>query len=232
MKFFRNTETKNGSRGFTIVELLISTAVFSVVLLLCATAIVQVGRMFYKGTVINKTQATSRRVVDDVSEAIQFGGGSNDPNSFNVPGTATYPYGVTNIIVQSRCIGDIRYSYFLRSRSVGNNTNDQLPHILWKDRLGADKSCKPQDITTATPGGTGGLELLGTGMRLNAFTITPPPSGSNSWQVDISVAYGATDDVFSKNSDSSVNYDQCLTNKAGGQFCATSPITTYVTRRL
>ncbi len=227
MKLFRFRDNKQSYGGFTIIELLISTAVFSVVLLLCATAIVQVGRVFYKGTVINKTQAISRRVVDDISQAIQFGGGPNEP-SFNVAGSASYG----SVVVQSQCIGDIRYSYFLRSKSVGSNASDQLPHILWKDRLGAGGPCTPQDITSNNPGGINGQELLGTSMRLTAFAITAPVPPSNSWKVDIGVAYGATDDVFSKNGDGSANYYQCTANNTGGQFCATSPITTYVTRRL
>lgn len=227
MKLFRLADSNKSSGGFTIIELLIATGIFSVVLLLCATAIVQVGRIFYKGTIVNKTQATSRRVVDDISEAIQFGGGSNDP-SFSIASSATYG----SVSVQSRCIGDIRYSYFLRGKSLGTNVSDQLLHILWKDRLGSGNACTPLDISKNDPGGMGGQELLGTGMRLTAFTITTPVPPNNSWQVDIGVSYGAADDVYSKNGDGTTNYDQCTANKAGGQFCATSPITTYVTRRL
>jgi prepilin-type N-terminal cleavage/methylation domain-containing protein len=40
--------TSNRS-GFTIIELMIATAVFSVVLLLCATALVTIGNMYRRG---------------------------------------------------------------------------------------------------------------------------------------------------------------------------------------
>src|SRR5665647_2275439 len=101
-------------KGFTIVELLIATAVFSVVLLLCATAIVQVGRMFYKGTIVNNTQTVSRSVINDISQAVQFGDGNDDASFYPAPGSATF----SGVTVQSQCVGGVRYSYFLRGKSL------------------------------------------------------------------------------------------------------------------
>jgi len=218
-----NCEEKEG--GFTIIELLIATAVFSVVLLLCATAIVQVGRIFYKGTVINRTQNTSRTVVDDVSQAIQFGGGAD---GFASSGSGSVTNGTITVTAQARCIGDIRYSYYLLNKSLGSDTATQLPHILWKDRLGAGDGCTPKNITLSNPGGTNGQELMGNSMRLPVFKITDPAIGSSLWKVEVTAAYGATDDLFT----STVDYATCKPINVGGQFCAVSPITTYVTRRL
>lgn len=221
----REQGTESRAGGFTIIELMISTAVFSVVLLLCATAIVQVGRMFYKGLTINRTQEASRKVVDDVIQSIQFGAKSAnfDIRSGTAPG------------VQVICLGDVRYT-FITSKSLGTG-GGQYRHILWKDRLSSGAPCAGDatnplpDLTAATPPG-GGEELLGDNMRLPVFSVDVPVGSSNVWTVKATVAYGADDDVFAKNADSSPNYSKCIGSDAGGQFCAVSAIISNAAKRL
>lgn len=88
-----NDKDSNQS-GFTIVELMIATVVFSLVLLVCSYAIIHVGRMYYKGMVMSRTQDVSKKIVDDVVETIKF------------HGTGTF-------ISDEGCyiIGSIRYKY-------------------------------------------------------------------------------------------------------------------------
>src|SRR5690606_2255321 len=95
---------EGGSAGFTIVELLIATVVFSMVLLVCAFAILHVGRMYYKGMIISRTQDVSRKVIEDVAGAIQFGPSGNDVVR---PGTGTAPAAD----IRAWCIGTTRYTY-------------------------------------------------------------------------------------------------------------------------
>ncbi|MDB5183074.1 MAG: hypothetical protein JWO47_858 [Candidatus Saccharibacteria bacterium] len=214
MRFFSSNGQKNKEQGFTILELLISTAVFSVVLLLCATAIVQVGQIYYKGVVTNRIQDTSRKVANDVIGAIQYG----DTNLLHqkVPITGGF----------AECLGTIRYTYLL-SKSVGTGTG-QSAHVLWKDRIGASGSCGLNPVNLNAPVGQG-EELLGPNMRVKDFTINSL-TGS-TWQVTITVAYGATDDVFNLVG-GVYDYGHCIPRNTGGQFCAVSSITSYVTERL
>jgi len=210
------------SDGFTIVELMISTAVFSVVLLLLATVIVQVGRIFYKGVTINRTQQTTRKVDDDVVGAIQFG--VSNSGSFQRTGGPTTYNGVT---VNSVCLGEVRYSY-VSDMSLGSAAT-QADHVLWKDRVGGTAACTPLDLSvTAPPGSSNGQELLGDNMRLPTFTVTAPVSGSNIWVVSVTVAYGDTSNLFVSGS----NYGQCIDTSSGGQYCAVSSITSNVSKRL
>src|SRR5215207_6103202 len=90
--------------GFTIVEFMIATMVFSMVLLVCAYAIVHVGRMYYKGVITNRTQDAARRIVEDISAAIQFGPHNTDPGSF---------FRTTDLSLspKSICIGSNRYTF-------------------------------------------------------------------------------------------------------------------------
>src|SRR5690606_22524615 len=95
----------SGQKGFTIVELMIATSVFSVVLLLCTYGLLAIGRSYYKGVTISRTQETARLIVDDVAEAIQFNGGAV----------------VLNPAGRMYCIGSRRYSYALNEiKSAAN----------------------------------------------------------------------------------------------------------------
>lgn len=198
--------------GFTILELMIATIVFSFILLLCATAVVQVGKQYYKGVTINRTQNTARLVAEDVSQAIQFGSKGYSAGS-----------GV-------QCIGSIRYSY-VTDKSLGPDTG-QSRHVLWKDRIADGAPCTSVVLTNAVPS-TEGEELLGEDMRLSAFQITPPPAGSVIWNINITVAYGKDDGVFRLiSAPSTYDYTECAPINVGGQFCATSTISTNAVKRI
>ena len=62
------------NKGFTIIELMISTVIFSLVLLMCLVGIVQVSRTYYKGVTRAKTQEATRRLMDEIKESIQLSG--------------------------------------------------------------------------------------------------------------------------------------------------------------
>lgn len=61
------------SKGFTIVELMIATAVFSVILMVFVAAIIQVGRIYYKGVIQSRTQERARAISEQVAKDLQFG---------------------------------------------------------------------------------------------------------------------------------------------------------------
>jgi prepilin-type N-terminal cleavage/methylation domain-containing protein len=215
---------RSAEQGFTIVELMIATAVFSVVLLLCATGIVQVGRTFYKGTIVNKTQDNARQVADDIGQAIQFGPVATN---FYQVATTTYPYGAGNVNVNSLCLGTVRYSYSV-DRSLGSDAALQLTHVLWKDHIALGTACTPLNISQSTPGGSSadGQELLGDNMRIPTLTVPNTPA-NGLWNITLVVSYGDSD-LFVGGS----NYSQCVATNGGGQFCASSTINTHVTKRL
>lgn len=207
------TTIAHDEKGFTILELLISTAVFSVVLLLCATAVLQVGQIFYKGVVTNRIQDTSRKVANDVISAIQYGESNLTYQQVAIPGGF------------AKCIGTVRYTY-LTGKSVGSGAGQSL-HVLWKDRVGAVGSCALNPVNINSP--ASGEELLGPNMRINNFDVTSL-TGS-LWKVNVTIAYGATDDLFVNNG-GVYDYSLCIPRNLGGQFCAVSGITSYAMERL
>jgi prepilin-type N-terminal cleavage/methylation domain-containing protein len=204
----------NSQSGFTVIELMISTAIFSIVLLICAFAIIHVGKMYYKGVITNRTQDTSRRLIDDIASAIQFGAATDNPNLFYRTGAATYG----GVNVESICLGNIRYSYS-RNHYLG-----EINHIVWRDQVSAS-GCVPRNVTLATPSADG-QEMLGENMRLPSG-ITIAVTGQ-LWSVSSLVSYGNDAALFQPTS----GYTICRGVNAGGQFCAVSSLSTYVTKRL
>lgn len=83
------------SKGFTIIELLIATVIFSVILLVITGAIVQFGRIYYKGIVQSRTQERARAITDSVAKNLQFSKGDipvlTDGNCYTI-GNHSYEY--------------------------------------------------------------------------------------------------------------------------------------------
>lgn len=197
-------------KGFTILELLIATVIFSLVLVLCATAIIQVGRIFYKGVTVNKVQDIARVVADDVAQAIQFGGSADAANFYQEGSSGNLKW---------RCIGAVRY-IFNSNQIIGENG---VKHGLWKDRPAncsdsISSGMLNQDVPTA-----GGKELLGKNMRISELEI----SEGSVWRINLTVAYGPSDLFVDQGT-----FKQCLNRDRGGQFCAVSTITTNAIKRL
>jgi len=197
------TNSRRNSGGFTIIELMIATTVFSVILLLCATALVQIGRVYYKGVLSGKTQNTARSIMDEIASNIKYSGGEIPTLGPNV-----------------LCVGNLRYSFWIDQQL--NDTN----HALIADRPAVCKTDTPFPPADTCDPTLSCRELLSPRMRLSKFNIIPPPAGSTLYGIDIGIVSGETDllDPTHKRCNVALN--------AGGQFCAVSELTTYVQKRL
>lgn len=199
-------------KGFTIIELMVATAVFSSVLLLCTTGLIQIGRTYYKGLISSQTQNTSRSIIDFLTQAIQT---STTAAATYTPGTG-YPY---------VCIGDTRITYSLDKKLVDSSPgSSETLHAMVADIA---PSCGAltagQDLSAASVS-AGSIELLNANTRITEFKIEPL-AGTSLSQVTVRIVYGDIEAY-----DSGTN--QCFSNKQGGQFCATSRLVTTVQRRL
>lgn len=214
---------KKHEAGFTVVELMISSAIFALVLLLCAFAVLHVGRMFYKGIITNRTQDIARKLSTDVHQNIIFGE-SGEPAQFHEQGTNSF----AGVQVYSHCFGPVRYSYTL-THSLGSGTGKSA-HVLWKDR-NEMPGCPPVNITVPNPtdpisgNPSLGEEIVGQNMRVPIFTVY---NTGTIWTAIIRVAYADTVDLFEGNNP----VNPCLGTIAGGQFCAVSDFTMNARKRL
>lgn len=214
-------------KGFTIIELMIATVIFSLILLLCLNALVQVSRAYYKGISSSKAQEAARALVDEITQGIQL-----TADTIMASSAVTPPLGpeiaVGNDAVGLFCVGLRRYTFAI-DRQVSGTPSAPLKQL----RNAVVRSDMPTTCTTSTPeynlantvSGTD-ESLIAENMRLSRLDVVPVAgSGGNLWQVNVAVVYGDTDLLVVEN-----GRTVCRSG-TGTEFCALAEITTTVKRR-
>lgn len=209
---------KKDQKGFTILELMIATTVFSVMLMLASAGIIQIGRIYYKGITTNRTQEVTRSVVEDISRNYQLTGNKSYQ-------AADGPDGVKVV-----CIGLTRYTY--KTEQIVDATH----HALWTDRLNSTGNCQPVDLAKTNPsdgdensdntelGKTLQREMLGRNMRLgNNFSLAKDDA-NDGLRISVKVIYGEKDLIMDDGT--------CQPMGFGGQFCAVASLDSFVKGRL
>ena len=211
-------------QGFTIVELLIATAIFAVVLLVAQTSFVQIGHLFYKGVSITQTQDVADHIFQDINGNFQtapnVGGGVNSPSG-------GYDY---------YCIGNSRYTYRINNEvdlSAAPDHSASGNFGILKDTLqGSGSACATpcNDLSGICAAGTVKLnnpvELLGNKMRVEQFNVSQSTTTSNLYNLAIVLAYGDNNTLtYSNPADYSTVACQ---GDAQNNFCAVSRINTAV----
>jgi len=211
IEFSHRKSYKRDLRGFTIIELMIATVVFSVILLLVTYGILQIGRAYTKGLTVTKTQNTARTVMDAITQDIQFYKSGSVDGGFN-GGSGTYVI----------CVGNNRYTALL-----GQMLDDtaSVPALLFDANLvGGCSTGNPQ--TWPKQVGTDPVELLTANMRVAAIDIAQLGT-SDLYKAHVRVVYGE---------DSALNNPTALDASCQGgdinQFCAVSDLTTTIHKRV
>ena len=219
------TKTKL-QNGFTIIELLIATVIFSVILLMATSGVIRIGQMYYKGITEAKTQDASRRISEELSRAVQF----SDNEKTNVD-NAGDPY------LKIFCFGDTRYTANLDKLYVDRGIGTGTGLVAERLATGSPCGCAGGCVETAQ-------QLLGHNMRLLKLDISQIAAGQNAWRVDLRVAYGENDllthyddlgNLLPGDPDvrlSNLNNAACKSGISGGSFCAVSQLDTVVKKRL
>lgn len=216
--------------GFTIVELLIATLVFSMVLIVITVGVLSFTRSYYKGVNQSNIQNTTRGIIESLAQQIQFSGALVTAPGMGGPNGS-----------QSICIGDVHYSYVLAKQLLQSGTPSatQSRHVLVVKRGSICDTQPAQDLSITSPNGT---ELLQPGMRLTKFSVSRI-GATNSYRVTIRVVYGDDDLLCSPAANdcqeggpttTGLNSPDlaCKAGLVGGQYCAESELTTVVKQRL
>jgi prepilin-type N-terminal cleavage/methylation domain-containing protein len=214
MKIFRSSPKEQ--QGFTIVELMIATLIFSVILLIVTMGILQITRVYFKGVTEANTQNTARSVIDTVSQAIQFSGGPVTPTAGS--GTPSSP--------KAFCVGDQRFSYdtgWQLEDGSPDNTKHQAFHTLVMDTFANCNQSTPQGLGQQA---VSGRELLSPHMRLANIQVSNV--GTNLYRVTVRVVYG-DDDLLTNPTGTDAS---CKGISAGTQFCSVSELSTVVVKRV
>jgi len=202
------TDLNDKQTGFTIIELMIATTVFSVVLLLCSYALLAIGRAYYKGIITTRTQEAARRIVDDVADSIKFNGGVVTGNSSD----GWY------------CIGSKRYSFNT------NTKRTETKNVLYTDEQSG--ACNTSTGKLDPPSGAY-QELVDVRMRLGDFKVSETQPGSGLYKIEVSVASGDDDMFVDIDGSSGPDFPlQCKNERSSSHFCAVSELTTIVKKRI
>lgn len=201
-------------QGFTVIELLVATAVFGVVLLVVTVAILQFTRVYYRGVTGSNTQEIARTVVDQISQAIQFNGGPVTQTVASPAPGGSYAF----------CVGNQQYSYAVGAQLADSPAPGQTRHALVvREAAGCTSSTPAQNMQGAA---IVGRELLAPNMRLSRLQITN--IGPGLYKISIRVVFG-DDDLLNNPTSSNA---ACKNQPGSTQFCAASDITTIVTKRV
>ena len=220
---------KMRSAGFTILELMIAAMAFSVVLLVIAVGVISVTNAYYKGVISSQTQAAARVIMNEISQAIEYGQGINPSlSSGNVQGI---------------CIDNTLYAY-VPGIEVTDNISPGNPHQGHHGLVAVNGTACSSNIDPAIPpeldplpGATtlpsGQRELLGQHMRISALSVTPLTGTgiNNSWQIHVRIIYGDDELLTSPVTAGNLPTELCKST-SGQQFCAVSDLSTIVQQRL
>ncbi|HEU5004975.1 MAG TPA: prepilin-type N-terminal cleavage/methylation domain-containing protein [Candidatus Saccharimonadales bacterium] len=206
--------------GFTIIELMIATSVFSLVLLVALAGFTSIGRIFYKGVTINQTQNITSQVMNDVTSNIE-----NAASVSTLQKGASYNY-------YYYCIGGVRYTFNVSPKELDTSQpEDYSPggnFGLVKDILpGATACAEPCPTSTGCASGTlpfnKPAEMLGNHMRLMKLDIAS--ANGELYNVNITIAFGA-DSAFSDLNDP--DKIACTGGQQDQAFCSVTRLSTGV----
>lgn len=217
-----NSSNSKTRKGFTIIELMISTVVFSLVLLAASAAITQVGKKYARGVTFARTNEVSRSIVEDISQSLQFTSQSvkvpnypdNDGdllpdstyNIYNAKYTSEIASNSGPIQVSEPgisvpdtfyfCIGAKRYSYML-DKIIQSGT----PHVFWVDEpvdgCANAVAMGPADLTSDNPSGS--ATYPGSNGRelldnnMRITTLEIIPRDNGLWTINLDLATGDSD---------------------------------------
>jgi len=221
-------KAKRNESGFTIIELMIATTIFSLVLMICLAGVLQITKMYYRGVTQNNTREVARSITDEIGEAIRFSsqaivlgpaviGPQINDLSGTTPDTSYF------------CIGNKRYSYAIdrqvKSEPVANTK--QQKHALWVDTLGGCSG--PLNLDDDNPS-VDGRDLIPQNMRLYELSIKKL-GVSDIYEISAGVAYG-DNDLLSARPENLPTELTCEGAFVGSEFCATTNLRVTVQKRL
>lgn len=154
--------------GFTIVELMIATLVFSIVLLVITGGVLHFTHDYYQGVNTSTTQGITRSITDTISQAIQFSGAQ--------------PQKGPNYL----CAGNVEYIF-----SLGTEVQDGSNTVGLQQAAITSGSCPdPSSIPSSSK-----TELLQPRMRLLQFDAKMSTTNNSLWTISIKVALGDNDQL-------------------------------------
>ncbi|MBA3757880.1 prepilin-type N-terminal cleavage/methylation domain-containing protein [Candidatus Saccharibacteria bacterium] len=219
-----NLNNSEKSAGFTIIELLLATIIFSVVLVVILAAFLQIGRLLYKGISYASTSQAARSITENIADDIRF---AQQVSCIDQNGVL--PACQVSSNTYYFCIGLHRYSFTLREKVTDFGNPSSLKGVKRTTIIGGCPS-------PAVAAGSDPQQLLGPDMQLNKFDIECAYERCN---IELHIIYyGFDTEVFAStanpdNPAAAINDPEpyCTGGLISSQFCATATIKTTVNFR-
>lgn len=222
--------TPRRQKGFTIVELLIATAVFSLVLVVITVGILSFSKAYYRGLTASSTQSAARTTLEDITQAIQFSG-------LDIKTTVAANNGSRGF-----CVGNDLYSYLpgWQLERSPNASLYQSNHVFVRSQPAGGCANNPSIQAQNLRGGSvTGKELVSPHMRVSIASISSAGGDPNLYKVQVRIVYGDADLLQSATAmggnvaqNATAADATCRTGIAGNQFCAVSDLSTTVQKRV
>lgn len=193
--------------GFTIVELMIATMVFSVILVTITVGVMYFTHSYYKGVYAGMTQNAARDISDAVTQAVQFGTG--EPTAIS---TTTHSY---------FCAGGYVFVYKVGEQYIASDTTATGMYMQPMTGNCDDSVTSPSPAASAQR-----RQLLGDRMRVTYLSLT---GAGGLYTLDIKVAYGDTD--LLSDPTRGIGADIQCNIGTGSEYCAIARYTTSVSQR-
>lgn len=219
-------------QGFTIIELLVATAVFSLVLMAAVSGFLQIGRLFYKGVVTNRTQVVANQLLASIVADIQDSPASGTIAIVNDPPDPSVGYTYF-------CAGGARYTLnFDKPLDIANiNFTDGFGVL--RDELPGNNACAPPCVTGApSPYDCSAAkyefnnpeELLANNIRLDSLSLGSPVSNPTQlYNVKVRVVSGDDETVQIDTAQPlSASNVVCNSNLQTSQYCSAASVSNVV----
>lgn len=199
------------SNGFTIVELMIASALFALVLLITSLASVVIGKQYWRGIDSSTAQEVARNIVDQMSRQIQFSGGPIQEN-------------ISNGGYDGFCIDNHRYTFSKKKRMT---VSPYIPwygqrHVIMQDDIancGSPPDGLAQNLRAGSPGPKG-ADLLRQGVWLTDLSLTQDTTNPRLYHIYIKLLTGLDTDL-------NATLDGCATS-----LCNIAELRTVVEKRI
>jgi prepilin-type N-terminal cleavage/methylation domain-containing protein len=192
-------------KGFTIIELLIATTVFSVILLLISAGLIYIGKVYYRTTEQTKTQEATRAIISEITQAVRFSGGD------------------IIVGVDAFCVGDIMFVPNENVMVIGANTG--------LVRSGYTGTCQATNANP-TAAGNPATDLVPKGMFLREFTVTNSAS-TDLYTIKVHLVSLPDDESVNAADGTSQLFDGTYCRGGpGSEYCASSVLETTIKKRI
>lgn len=208
-------------QGFTIVELMIATLVFSTILISITMGVMYFTRSYYKGVYAASTQDAARSISEQISQSVEF--------------SSTVPSGDITANPGYLCAGNTEFVFSKATKYDGVS-----------DATGAYTTPMTSGVCplpNTIPVNAQKQQLLGKNMRLANLSLS---SVGSIYTLEVTVAYGDNDllcvyggtgnaacsmSVTASNTDL-VSHQIACKPGVGNEYCAVSYLKTTVQKRL